>query len=647
MADTRTPPRERLWPGVLAWTAFSAVAVLARGVQWDENFEFAQTMTGQVPYPEGHPFKVYTLGAFNLQIYLSALVVYYFPSPIVLCAIRNFLFIFASTVPQFLLGAVIARRAIAGHVTALLFLSGIHLAFDGSYPLFVWPGMFSNGHIGTGYALICVALLVARRYAVGGFLTGLLPAVHLGQAPTVFVLLALQAATVLWRRDSASFRRLAVWFLAGASLSVTCYFVQRSFAAGPLAEGAYATQGDSASYWSGRISGHDMHRSIPAGNSHLVTVGFLLLSAITLIEFRRGRTSERQLWCAFYGLTIVAIVYSVMAFQVLLGRETPYLLLGWLPYRLYNHLPPLVLALLSAFCFRRSTNVYIEMVPLMAIVLPVVVPLVLDRSLPQVSARYFATGEWAMFLLYGAVVFAVMREISVARPRENGPSGSTLSFGREFIIPAAALLGVSLVLAPFHQFGAAMIVAGGLIMVLIIKGEPLRASIVLRERVVQQFAALTVIVAAATMFFEQANARDQLPVGSFEHAVAEYLNASGEPNAMLLSAPYQLLLQAQTGHPVLVDMATGFYGSYRPSLGGVANAIYTEIYGIDFTRPPKNQGPDWKTVWASRSPEDWKRLGARWGFRYVVARKGITVNLPVVRTVGTSTLHAVFSGPSR
>lgn len=647
MPDQLTTFRERLWPGVLAWTAFSAIAVLVRGVQWDENFEFAQTMTGQVAYPDGHPFKVYTLGAFNLQIYLSALVVYFFPSPIVLCAIRNFLFILASTVPQFFLGAVIARRAIAGHVTALLFLSGIHLAFDGSYPLFVWPGMFSNGHIGTGFALICVALLVARRYAVGGFLCGLLPAVHLGQAPTVFVLLALQAATVLWRKDSASFRSLAVWFLVGASLSVTCYVVTRTFAAEPLAEGAYATQGGSAAYWSGRISGHDMHRSVPVGNSHLVTVGFLLLSAITLIEFRRGRTTERQLWCAFYGLTIVAIVYAIMAIHLFLGPDTPYLLLGWLPYRLYNHLPPILLALVAGFCFRRSTTVFIGLVPSMAMALLVVVPRTLDRSLPQVSARYFATGEWAMFLLYGAVVFAVMREISVARSRENGPSGSALSFGREFIIPAAPLLGVSLVLAPFHQFGAAMIVAGGLIMVLIIKGEPLRASIVLRERAVQQFAALTVMVAAATMFFEQASAHEQLPVGSFEHAIAEYLNNSGEPGAMLLSAPYQLLLQAQTGHPVLVDMATGFYGSYRPSLGGVTNAIYTEIYSIDFTRPPEDQGPDWKTVWAGRGPEEWKRLGQRWGFRYVVARTGTTVNLPVVLTVGTSTLHAVFSGSPR
>ena len=643
MPDQPTTHRERLWPAVLAWTAFSAVAVLARGVQWDENFEFAQTMTGQVPYPDGHPFKVYTLGAFNLQIYLSALIVYFFPSPVVLCAIRNFLFICASTVPQFLLGAVIARRAIAGHITALLFLAGIHLAFDASYPLFVWPGMFSNGHIGTGYALICVALLVARRFVVGGFLTGLLPAVHLGQAPTVFVLLALQAATVLWRRDSASFRRLAVWFLVGAALSVTCYAVTRSFAAGPLAEGPYAAQGDSASYWSGRISGHDMHRSIPVGNSHILCIGLLILVAFAL----RGATDDRLAMLAFYAVTVLAVVYFAMAVQMIRGPNTPYLVLGWLPYRLYNHLPPILLALLVGVCFRRDAGKLAGMVPAAVILLLLVGPRSIEFVAPDLYPRYFETGEWAIFFLFGAVAFALAKPRSdPATPIKRSQTGSRIAWLPTVtgVLPISAL---TIALAPFHQFGSAMIAAGGCFAYVVTRLEEGRTNPRLHHGNTRWMNASLASVLTCAILLEQANAREQLPIGSFEHAVSEYLNASGEPDAMLLSAPYQLLLQAQTGHPVLVDMATGFYGSYRPSLGGATNAIYTEIYGIDFTRPPGGQGPDWKAVWAGRSSEEWKRLGARWGFRYVVARKETTVNLPVVLTVETSTLHAVFSGPSR
>ena len=56
IVDTEQPRLpKRFWWGCALWVAFSVVAMLLRGVRWDENFEFAQAMTGQVPYPDGHP----------------------------------------------------------------------------------------------------------------------------------------------------------------------------------------------------------------------------------------------------------------------------------------------------------------------------------------------------------------------------------------------------------------------------------------------------------------------------------------------------------------------------------------------------------------------------------------------------------------
>ena len=136
-----------VWIGTLFWILFTGVAIVLRGVQWDENYEFAQAMLGKVVYDDAHPLRQYTLSAYNLQLYSSALILHLNDNPIWLCGFRNFLFIASTVLPVFLLGTWLSGRSWVGHAATILFLMGIHLEFDGIYPQFIWPGMFSNGHV--------------------------------------------------------------------------------------------------------------------------------------------------------------------------------------------------------------------------------------------------------------------------------------------------------------------------------------------------------------------------------------------------------------------------------------------------------------------------------------------------------------------
>jgi len=98
--------------GVLFWLLFCVVAVLIRGVRWDETFEHAQVITGQAPYPEGHPLRVYVRGAFSLQTYASAAALALGAGPALVCGARNVLFLLGTVLPVFLLHRLGVRELI-------------------------------------------------------------------------------------------------------------------------------------------------------------------------------------------------------------------------------------------------------------------------------------------------------------------------------------------------------------------------------------------------------------------------------------------------------------------------------------------------------------------------------------------------------
>jgi len=130
--------------------------------------------------------------------------------------------------------------------------------------------------------------------------------------------------------------------------------------------------------------------------------------------------------------------------------------------------------------------------------------------------------------------------------------------------------------------------------------------------------------------------RAHLPVSRFEGAVRAYLADRGEGDALLVARYHQEGLQARTGHPVMTDMASPTWIPYRPSLGPAFAGMYRDLYGLDLA-PGPGAGPmpvAWHAVWPEKTLAEWRRLGERYGFRYVVAPGFMELPLkPVVEGV--------------
>lgn len=277
--------------GALFWLAFSLLAVMLRGVRWDENYEFAQVLLGQVPYPEGHPLHQYVHGFYSLQTWLCAAFMYVLPDPLPVNLLRNWAFLASSTVPVFLLGALFSGRQLPGHLAAVFVLLGIHISFFSSYPILVWPHIFSNGPVGLGYMLLALWALLDRRHRLAGLLFGLAPAIHLGQFPPL-LLTACLVLFVRWRSGGrAGVLALARWTAPGLLVCGLFAVVVRAATIVPPTSGPWFHPASPDVLWRTAVQFHDGHRAIPFTTGHIVLFAALLLTVL-LVGGAHTRTTS-------------------------------------------------------------------------------------------------------------------------------------------------------------------------------------------------------------------------------------------------------------------------------------------------------------------------------------------------------------------
>jgi hypothetical protein len=630
----------QIWLGCLLWVLFSLLVLALRGVQWDEDFEFAQAMVGQVPYPTDHPLVQYTRGAYNLQFYSAAGILLLTADPAVLCAIRNFLFILSTVLPVYLLTVFLSRRSLAGHAAVALILTGVHLEFDGAYPQFLWPGMFSNGHIGIAYALITVALIARGHLRSSALLLGLMPAAHLGQLAPLLLMAGLYTLWLLRKGETKQIKCAAPYFAIGLLTCIAFFAVQQHFAVPPPTDGPYFSQAEAKPLWAAHVVYRDMHRRIPVGNSHLIAAATVLLSVLWLrVSFLKNSSGRMWPLLLVYAAGVLAIVYGIMAVQFVLGASTPYVLIGWLPYRLANHLPPILLAMILAALWRQDNTGRSEG-PLRwlvtgALAFIVAKPLLSHVVGPDFYARYLHTTDTVLFGLFGAAMATYLIRLR----------GDKIFFALSGLSCAAAWVA----LTQFHQFGAACTLAGASVGALLETGAtPWTASLKARRVFQATCTPALVIMIALSQVHNQWKHRNSLPVGDFERRIAQTLKNSNEEDAMLVAPPHQVLLQAQTGHPVMTDMATEFHASYMPSLAPSVQNIYGDIYGIYFEQPGQQTPPrpSWQTVWEERSLSEWQHIGNQYEFAYVVAPSSSPLVLDPVISDDDRTLYRIRSKPA-
>lgn len=615
--------------GVLFWLAFCLAAVLIRGVRWDETFEHAQVITGQVPYPEGHPLRVYVRGAFSLQTYASAAALALGAGPALVCGARNTLFLLGTVLPVFLLCAILSRRALWGHIAALLMLEGIVLEFDGSYPTFVWPELYSNGHIGGAAALLTLIALVSGRLGWAAFLFGLMPCIHIGQWPILLALFPWYAVVLVWRREYRKILRVTCFFLAGVGGCVAFYFIQRGFVEPLPTSGPFAAQGDPASIWKAYTAWFDPHRRFPPGNGHVVLAGMLLLSGLAAWRERDVRVKWMYGGLFLYAEGVAAAVWGIMMIHAFYGQDIPFLLIAWMPYRLINHIPPACLAVIIAVLCRRrqgEENGLLSSLVVGALVFGVVHPWMRPLLSASVYNRYLAAGEAVAFTLYGAAL------MSLILPWRALPRWVSLLV---LVVPVA-------VLATYHQFGTTCI-GLGFILTLLLRRLASKKPLSPRWAVAAPIVGLLV---AALLLGHQGRYRRWLPTPEFDQQVAAYLAEQGEAGAMLVVPPEDSLRQAHTGHPVLAEVATPSLISYQPEIGPAIAQIYRDIYAIRFALS-ESETPSWETVWKRRPTIGWQVLGNRYGFRYVIAPADLPLDLSRMLADESSALYAIPAPPFR
>ena len=602
--------------GAFFWVVFSLLAVIVRGVRWDENYEFAQVILGQVPYPEGHPLFQYVRGFYSFQTYSLAALMHFFPEPLLPNLLRNWAFLASSTVPVFLLGALFSRKQLVGHVAVVFVLLEIHASFYSTYPVLVWPMIFSNGPIGLGYMLVALWALLDRRYRIAGLLMGLAPAVHLGQFPPLLLVAALQVVWLVRKGQMGPVRALVVHAIPGLVVCVLFAAFIRWFAVEAPVDGPYYSAVAPEILWRTFMERYAGHRAIPWTTGHIVLVGAVIVGVALLAARRVGVGSGEKTarpapllesawtWALIYCALASGLVWGTMTVHYFMGADVPYLLVGWLPYRLMNHVAPVLIPLLIAIGYAREKHMppYISVALLVALLVP------LADLVPESEwvKRYLSSGEYLFFFLFG------------------GAAGTGIVLaGRQYLVPSlAACAALLLLLGWFHQYGAACTLAG-----LLAACVPVPAAAT--PRMLRFAGAGLACLTLMTMLAKEGERPQHLYRSEFHVAVARYLAAEGQPDAMILVQHDQAGDQMLFGHPVMADTATMLHGVYRPAIAPSVNAIFQDFYGVYLDPEAERPNPPqaWHEVWPAKSLAEWRRLSITYDVEYVVAPR--FMNLPL------------------
>jgi len=611
--------RRALWCGVGLWVLFCVVAVCVRGVRWEETYERAQVLLGIVSYPAGHPLFRYAHNAFTLQYYFSALLLRLVPGPAFVCGFRDVLFLAATVVPVFLLGALVSRRVVYGHAAAVIVLAGALGAFASHYPLHAWPGKFTSGQIGMGFVLLTLYLLLAGHWRAGCLLAGVMPAIHLGQTPLLWAFVVWLTFGAWRRGEGRQLARALPWAAAGLAVPAALGLYIMLCGVPPPLEGAYYSPEDAQALWRQYTFGEDIHRAFPRFNPTvhgdialcamlLLGVGFML-SAAAVTEGKRRRAFTGLF--AYAALAALA-VWAVALAQSVLGDATPFALVGWMPRRLPNHVATILLVF-SVGLVSRSREDAAGRILMVAIVLFLALRPALSYVLPAALYERFANApEGIVFGLGGASLGVLL-----------GRSGK-----RRGVLLAASAAALAL-LAWVHQFGTACAVFGVLavyVMPRLLKarispGEP-DSAVSLQAQAV--FAGLC-LAALGVLLAGQWRAREHLPRTPFERRLAAYLDEHAEPEAMLVAPHWTIGFQEKTGHPVLYTYETPQLMPYLRSLAPSIFKIRRTIYGME-------PGIAWDyelAAWRRRSREQWRALAEGYGFAYVVSPNAVPLDLPV------------------
>ncbi len=598
------------WGGLIFWISLCFLAVVLRGVRWEEGYERAQVLLNITPYPEGHPNLRWFWNAFSIHYYLSAAALWLTDSALLVCGGRQFIATIAIHVPIYLLTWVLTRRAAAAHMATLLGFVGANTFFQSYMPISPWATKATSGIIGMGWAFAVLIALSASRWRWAGILFGLMPLVHLGQWPMILLTTLATMGWLVYTRDFTALRRLVTWASVGFCCCVIFAVAQQSVVVPDPTEGAYYSAKDGQAIWATYTTNEDMHRALTdwprfgrLGNSNIALIAVLLIAwPLALREVTRKTVRGPWRILVTYALLSIAAVWFARLVHQFTGTDVPYVVVSWMPYRLIIHVSMLLLCVAGARACLREGNVTIAALASLAWL--AALPL-WSLLLPEALAnRYFSATETALFLLTGGMLPALWNEFSEFR-RCRTVWGVGL---------AAGILGLAL----YHQVAAATVLAG---LALGIADNRFRITIRLPRHLGTALALLLGLVSLGNVLGQEWTHREHLPISPFEAELAAYLAENSAPDAMVLT-PLEEHYQMVLNRPVVATFETRQFMSYMQSLSTTIEKLFGDLYGVT-----DDHWYDWE-LWQERSTEEWQELGKAYGFRYVLSKTFYPLHLP-------------------
>ncbi len=652
--------------GTFAWVAFSIIAVAIRGVRWEETYEHALIITRLAPYPEGHPCFQYCRNVFSGQSYLSALLLHFIDSPLLINGLRNVLQLVFCTVPVFLLGARFSGKARYGHIAVVLVLLGIHRGLQSYYPIESWPHMYAIGQIGTGYALLVLALLLYGCWRAVWLLLGLMVAIHVGQLPIIGAVAGVQWLRYLYQGNRQRVVQALGYFSLGLVPCILLFAVMTRLHVPLPTEGAYAATGDIHAIWAAYTERYDLHRGFarlnPFWKSWIGVVLVLFLAGLRafgerqraivsthgtektpllggaggglMLPSKEGNietlappisTCSEQCnsnwlqdhgWVGLYGVILSVVVGGIWLIHQAMGGDIPFLLLGWMPYRLTNHLAilliPLAIGILAQTPPGRDRPLYAPRVFLFGVLLWLAMAPLWNAVLPEaLYTRYAGNLDTSLWLLSGGALITAIHHYR----KDGGP-----------LLAPLLLTGTGIaVLVYLSPYAAVIGLVGMTTCGLLLWAEALCE----RMGPIEKYLAIASVILLMGSLIQQAAARQHLPVHPLQQEVMEYLADRGESDAMLVLPYWDVAWLAKTRHPVFADYQTAHHMTYMRSLAPSLKKMHADIYGFSVDGDAGTP----LAPWPKRSAAEWRTLAEAYEFDYVLAPSEMALALtPVLKS---------------
>jgi hypothetical protein len=596
------------WLGLAFWIGVCLLAVLVRGVRWEEGYERAQVLLGITPYPEGHPHARWVFNGFSIHYYLTGTLLWLTDSVALICGGRQFLATLAIHLPIFGVTWLLTRRMGPVHLAMVLSFAGADVFFQSYMPISPWATKATSGIMGMGWAFAVLLALAAGRWRTAGLLFGLMPLIHLGQWPMILLTFIATCAWLGWRGERAALKRLIACAAIGLAITAVFAIAQRPFLVPDPVAGAYHAETDGRAIWAEYTTNEDMHRKRTEwprfglfGHSTIGLAAFLVLALPMAWHEWKGPTRRGPVIVLFtYATLSTAAIAFAWIVHSLTGSNVPYIVVSWMPYRLVIHVAMLLMAAVCAWSVGRG-GALVAFVSLAWLAAMPLWPHVMD---PDLAARYFATPETALFLLAGSSILGLWRRMADAP-----------QFRRVWML---VLVVGMLALAWYHKVAAVSVLFG---LVLALAGDQIQWKAWMPRAGVIAACGLGAVT-LLHVFAAQWRTREHLPVSPFEVEMAQYLAEHSAPSDMVLTT-LEEHWQMALDRPVVATFETRQFMSYMKSIAATTDKLFADLYGVK-----DGHWYDWE-LWQRRTEEEWRALGEAYGFHYVVSKDFHPLHLPV------------------